>query len=296
MYQTHPTLSCLYSRFFLGQPKCEVVTDVGFLIDSSTSLYRDYDKAKQFVSRIATELKISSKGNHAGAVLFSSAPSLRIKLSDHANPENFNKAIRKLPLLGGTTRIDLALEKAFTELFSLQNGMRASASKLLIILTDGKQTKDYGYVPLHNAIAPFHQSGIKVIAIGVGSKVDKDELSRMVVDQNNLFLATDFDELVSDAFFTNFKLDSCMAPGMQFYRNASWYILAIPIASVIKRHYFLVALRKYMESMLKTRSSAFVKMNKVNLQKMHCFRKLVAECQNSILIKMNFFKNVNKKK
>ena len=214
MYHIHLIVAPFNSCFFLGQLKCEVVTDVGFLIDSSTSLFRDYEKAKQFVTRTATELKISSKGNHAGALIFSTAPSLRVKLSDHANSENFNKAIRKMPLLGGTTRIDLALEKAFTELFSLQNGMRASTSKLLIILTDGKQTKDYGYVPLHSAIAPFHQSGIKVIVIGVGSKVDKDELSRMVVDQNDLFLATDFDELISDAFIRNFKLDSCMAPGM----------------------------------------------------------------------------------
>ena len=182
-------------------------------------MFGDYGKEKDFVARIATELKISSTGNHAGAVLFSSYPLLSIKFSDHSNVVNFNKAIEQLPLLGGTTRIDLALQKAFNELFALKNGMRASASKSLIILTDGKQTKELGYIPLHNAIVPFHESGIKVIAIGVGSKVDKDELSRLVVDPKDLFLAKDFEELVSETFFRNFTLGSCVAPGLHLFEN-----------------------------------------------------------------------------
>lgn len=204
---------------FLGDTKCGIRNDVGFLIDSSTSLFRDYAKEKDFVTRIAKGLEISLNGNHAGAVLFSSYPSLSIKFSDHSNVEDFNKAVELLPLLGGTTRIDLALQKAFNELFALKNGMRASASKVLIILTDGKQTKESDYMPLRNAILPFHESGIKVLVIGIGPKVDRDELSRLVIDPKDLFLAKDFEELVSETFLRNFTLGSCVAPGLHPFEN-----------------------------------------------------------------------------
>ena len=177
-------------------------------------MFRDYAREKKFITRIAERLKISRNGNHAGAVVFSNSPKLEIKLSDHSSVEDFNKAVEKLPLLGGTTRIDLALKMAFTELFALYNGMRVGSSRLLIVLTDGKQTTDFGYIPLHDAVRPFHESGIKVIVIGIGSKVDRNELSSLVVHPKDLFLPKDFDELLSDSFFGNFTLDSCMAPGL----------------------------------------------------------------------------------
>lgn len=203
-----------YNFIIVAQPRCSSRADVGFLIDSSTSVLRDFSKEKEFVSRIAKLLKISPNGNHAGAVIFSSSPELRIRLSDHTDVHSFSEAVENLPLLGGRTRIDRALEKAYDELFSVENGMRQGVSKLLIVLTDGKQTKDDTFVPLSDAILPFHEAGIKVIVIGIGSLVDKFELSKLVTEPSDLFLAKDFEELVSQNFISNITLDSCNTPGL----------------------------------------------------------------------------------
>lgn len=175
---------------------------------------RDYRKEKEFVKSIAEKLKLSINGNRAGAVLFSSTAELRIKLSDFSSAKSFNEVVDQLPLLAGTTRIDTALRTAFNDLFSQENGMRAGASKLLIVLTDGKQSRDKDYTPLHDAIVPFHETGIKVIVIGIGDNVEKDELSRLVYEQSDLFLAKDFEELVSKSFIENITLDSCTASGL----------------------------------------------------------------------------------
>ena len=218
---------------FLALPRCGSRADVGFLIDSSASLFRNYAKEKEFVQSFAKKLKISEIGNHAGAMLFSSTPELSIKFSDHSNVEGFIKAVEELPLLGGTTRIDLALQKAFDEVFTLKNGMRASASKLLLVLTDGKQTEDGEYMPLYEAALPFHEAGIKIIAIGIGSQVDKDQLSKLVTEPKDLYLAKDFEELVSQEFIKNITFDSCATPGL-YCGTFYGYTLAVLVDGVKK--------------------------------------------------------------
>ncbi len=114
-----------------------------------------------------------------------------------------------LPLFGSTTRIDKALQTAFGELFSFKNGMRSGVPKVLLLLTDGEQTQDSDSIPPFEAVKPFHEAGIKVLVIGVGTKINRDELSKLVKSNEDLFFARNFDELKSSSFVKNITSASC---------------------------------------------------------------------------------------
>ena len=187
------------------------------MIDTSASLYRQHSKQKDFIKSVINGLQISPTGNHAGAVVFSKNAKLSIKFSDHSSSNAFNKAVDQLPLLGSTTRIDRALVTAYNGLFTMGNGMRADASRILILLTDGEQSKDIDSIPPYDAIVPFHEEGVHVIVIGIGSKINKDQLARIVKDKMNLYFAKDFDELKSQAFVHNITVASCKPLGTNRY-------------------------------------------------------------------------------
>ena len=60
-------------------------------------------------------------------------------MRDHMSTESFTDAVNKIPHMGYTTRIDLALKLAKAELFERANGGRDDVPKVLIVITDGSQ-------------------------------------------------------------------------------------------------------------------------------------------------------------
>ena len=200
---------CFYSVVEAAQISCSSAVDVGFIVDSSGSLRYEYSKEKDFIKQLAAHFQISQSGTRAGLVLFSNYASLKIKFSDYSNTSEFQMAVDRLPLIGKTTRIDKALQIASEDMFKEENGMRPSVPKLLILLTDGKQTKDYDAVDASEAVMPLHEAGIYVIVVGIGSGVIPDELKAIVKEQKNLYFAKDFDQLRSNAFIRNISSASC---------------------------------------------------------------------------------------
>ena len=115
--------------------------DVGFILDSSGSLRTEYHKEKDFLKALAGAFDISPDGSRAGVVTFSSRSKHSIKMSDHTDITSFNTAVDNIPLMGFQTRIDRALRQAQKELFAPANGGRPEIKDILILLTDGTQTK-----------------------------------------------------------------------------------------------------------------------------------------------------------
>lgn len=191
------------------------MADFGFVVDSSGSLKNEYNIEKEFVQAIVDTFKLSTASSSARAalVLFSRTAHLEIKFSDYANTAAFKAAVAKLPLLGSTTRIDKALQVAYKEMFNVSNGARKGIQKVLILMTDGKQTVEIDSVDLALAIKPIHEAGIKVIVIGIGPGVDPVELASIAEDPKDIYYAKDFNQLRSSNFITNITEASCALPG-----------------------------------------------------------------------------------
>ena len=76
-----------------------------------------------------------------GVVTFSSRAKHSIKMKDHTDITSFHAAVDAIPLMGFQTRIDRALRLAQKELFAVENGGRSEIQDILVLLTDGTQTR-----------------------------------------------------------------------------------------------------------------------------------------------------------
>ena len=158
---------------------------------------------------LAGSFGVSSDGSRAGVVTFSYNAEHSIKLNDHTDMTSFNDAVDGIPLMGSTTRIDKALRLAQDQLFTVENGGRPSKPKVLILLTDGSQTKDVDAEDPSIIANELRSNGIKVLVIGIGGGVDPEELQRLADNPSNVFSAASFEELISSEFVDSVTKRSC---------------------------------------------------------------------------------------
>ena len=71
-------------------------------------------------------------------VSFSSNAKIEIPFTSRQNVDSFNSSVWKMKYSGGSTRMDLGLEKTREELFSKQGEMRSNIRDVLLAITDGK--------------------------------------------------------------------------------------------------------------------------------------------------------------
>ena len=190
-------------------PVCKTKVDVGFILDSSGSLRNEYSKEKDFLNALAATFGVSADGSRAGVVTFSYNSEHSIKLSDYSDIMSFTKAVQSIPLMGSTTRIDKALRLTQKELFSLGSGARPGIPKLLILLTDGSQTKDAGAENPADIAQEIRNSGIRMLVIGIGRGINATELSAIAGGDQNTYNAASFDELIGGDFVNNVVQESC---------------------------------------------------------------------------------------
>lgn len=81
-----------------------------------------------------------------------------------------------------------------------------SSPQIAFVITDGKQTKDQGpYEELDVASKGLKAAGVRVYGMGIGKKVDREELELIASDPNLVMMVDDFDALkdVVDDIRTN---------------------------------------------------------------------------------------------
>lgn len=192
----------------MKQNSCEVKIDVAFLLDSSGSLRSDYGKEKDFLKAVVSTFGLATDGARAGVITFSYFSVYSIKLHDYHDINAFNDAVDKIPLMGSTTRIDKALRLTQTEVFETLNGGRKNVTKLLILLTDGSQTKDNDAENPTQIAEELRKNGINIIVVGIGPEVNNQELEN-IGKTGNVYSAASFDELIGSNFVHKIKEASC---------------------------------------------------------------------------------------
>ena len=194
------------SLFFVE--KCTRPIDVGFLLDASGSiLAKQYQLLKNFINKFADKNELSLPGLHIGVVLFSSSSSVAIKLSDYYDIKSFKKAVESLPHEGSITRIGLGLKTAYDKLFTKEYGARQNVPQMLILLTDGKQTRKYNYIEPSIPAKSLINSGVFIKAIGIGPYADRQELQTITGSRKDVFMTRYFISLFEDEFFQQFSFN-----------------------------------------------------------------------------------------
>ena len=160
---------------------------------------RDFETEKEVIKKIAATFDVEPTKSHVGLMTFSSHAQIRVKFGDRLDLSGFQDAVDKVPFAAGGTRFDRAFDMAANNLFSSSGGVRSDIPKVLIILTDGKQSADFDAVPIERSVLPLRHLGVKIFALAIGDQVDMSELQQIVADPNDIYAVKDFDALLDNA-------------------------------------------------------------------------------------------------
>lgn len=169
-------------------------------MDASESMTkRDFETQKEVIKKVAATFHVGPTKSHLGLMTFSSHAQIRVKFGDRLDLGSFQDAVDKVPFAAGGTRFDRAFDVAANNLFSPSGGVRSHVPKVLIILTDGKQSADFDAVPIDRSVLPLRHLGVRIFALAIGDQVDMNELQQIVADPNDIHAVKDFDALLDNA-------------------------------------------------------------------------------------------------
>ncbi|XP_048579526.1 collagen alpha-3(VI) chain [Nematostella vectensis] len=182
-------------------PRCPVaVVDICFILDASGSVSPiDFKQQKAFVKALAKTFLISPEKTRVAILSFSTIAKLNIKLTDFYDYKALTKAVDKIPYMGFTTRIDRALLTAATRVFEYRSGMRVNSKRVLVLLTDGQQSRSRSRsrhaLPPRHAEDMLRRRDVRVFALGIGDAVRKRELRTIVKHPDDLYMVPSFEDL-----------------------------------------------------------------------------------------------------
>lgn len=192
-------------------------------MDSSGSI-RDgnYQRQRNFIKGLASKLTVGPRNVQLGLIVFSDVPIMSIRFGTLRSSDlfSFTATVDGVPYFRGRTRIDSALETAANSLFP--EGRQSLVPQVLLLITDGRQSNDPGSIDLVDAVRPLRDQSIKVIVVGIGDDVDKDELRSIVQNPlDDLFLVESFEDLAR--LLNNQKLNEafCIPTRGLLQRNLS---------------------------------------------------------------------------
>ena len=174
-------ISCLTSGCVVG------ALDLAFVLDDSSSVdEEEFSDVIKFVTYTIDAFPgISARGTRVGLVTFSSDARIAMAFDRYHQREQLIDAVENLSRKGGKTYINKGLDKA-NELFTAARGSRIDASKILVLMTDGKSKGDV--VPPAQRL---REKGVRIIAVGVGN-VDPVQLQQIAGVEDNVFLVQTF--------------------------------------------------------------------------------------------------------
>ena len=122
---------------------------------------------------------------------------MEIKFSEYKTNEEFSSAVDQLTYHGGATDIYQALRTSLDEMFTSENGMRSHTSKMMVLITDGESDDSQ----FEDIAKEFQDKNIQLVIVGVGN-VNEGSLEKLVANKEDLYIATNFDELLEDVTTT----------------------------------------------------------------------------------------------
>ncbi|KAF4107027.1 hypothetical protein G5714_013017 [Onychostoma macrolepis] len=172
--------------------------DIAFLMDGSGSVEGvDFNKMKAFVIEMIKSF--IDHDTQFAIAQFSTDCYIHYKFQQVKKGKWWEDAVTRIPRHKGWTNTATAIRQLVRELFVSQGGARPSASKVLVVITDGESTDKY----LSEAVEQAQSNNITRYAIGVGNSFNIDKATRELAiiaslpTNKHVFKVTDFDALES---------------------------------------------------------------------------------------------------
>jgi len=173
--------------------------DVGVAIDVSTSIIEEhFPKVRKFLEKFVAQYDVGKEATRIGFMIYSTHTKVLHTLTDpkYYNQKALQQAARDVPYLKGGTRTDKALTTASNKFFDAKSD-RPNIPNVLIVFTDGNTNRNSE--PYYKVLPPLKEKKVKVMAVGIGERVDDSELKAIAMGINkNAFHVSNFDQLISN--------------------------------------------------------------------------------------------------
>lgn len=156
-----------------------------FLVDSSSAVQQEqFEKEKEFIKTLAEYLHFGSTDKTKAAVInYGSLPSISVKFDEYSSLKGLKGGIERMTLAQGSRRIDRALDEAA----DLLRPIDPLSSKILVLLTTGRQAQESDVTPLDVSIQPIKDMGSEMYVVAVGSEPSTQELRPLVRKLEDMF-------------------------------------------------------------------------------------------------------------
>uniref|UniRef100_A0A668ANI7 Collagen type XII alpha 1 chain n=1 Tax=Myripristis murdjan TaxID=586833 RepID=A0A668ANI7_9TELE len=171
--------------FDLSDVMCKTTAqaDIVLLVDGSWSIGRlNFKTIRAFIARMVGVFDIGPERVQIGLAQYSGDPKTEWHLNAHRNRDALLEAVTNLPYKGGNTMTGLALNYILQNNFKENVGMRPSARKIGVLITDGKSQDDI----IANS-QNLRDQGIELYAIGV-KNADENELRSIASDPDEIHM------------------------------------------------------------------------------------------------------------
>ena len=189
---------------------CKNMTlDITFLVDVSTKEVKEMTAEKQFVKKVVENTGLSENGVHVSVVTFGKSAAVEVKLGETFKTKEFEKKVNEIRRdTSPATRFDKALEVVKQKVFTGKKD-RKEATNLVILVTDGKQTKAPGAKRPSDIADELREEGVMMITVGVGEDISKPELDDITGNPSNVFHLENHEELVKEDVLNTISTKIC---------------------------------------------------------------------------------------
>ncbi|XP_067667602.1 uncharacterized protein [Haliotis asinina] len=140
--------------------------DVAFVLDSSSSVDRvDFYRTLDFVKDAVATLFKSNPGTRVAMVKYSSFAIVEFHLDRYHTAEQVNSYLDNMVYIPGGSNTAEAINVTIHDVFSAAHGARREASKIAILITDGRSKSSNATIDVGQ---DAHRAGITVFTVGVG--------------------------------------------------------------------------------------------------------------------------------
>ncbi|XP_064613276.1 protein PIF-like [Liolophura sinensis] len=173
------------------QEGCEGVADVFFVIDGSESIFdEDFLVQLDFVKDVTNDLVLNeTDGYVVGALVFSSVVNSEIHLRPVLSQTGFRRSLDQATRIKAGTATHTGLRRT-REIIQLEG--RFGVRQVAIVITDGRSKNNTATVIEANLLK---ESGVDVIAIGIGYLIDQTELYSIASNPEFVFILDNFQDM-----------------------------------------------------------------------------------------------------
>lgn len=185
-------------------PPCSAGLDVGIVLDKSKSVkIANLHKVIDSLVDLVDKFEPAPDKDHFGLVTFNRRAHVEFTFTEEArfSKEQLKEKIKDMPrTLELQTRTDLAMQAARDQLFSPSGGDRPDKPNVMIVLTDGKPTKQPKDFKIF--ATEFYQdpkvADLYTVAVGIGTGINIATLHDIAGSNGNVIAVESFDQLEAE--------------------------------------------------------------------------------------------------